>query len=187
MINRKYFAVLSVFLIIVVFWVITYYKGQTIKLQPSFETSSMQDLYLKHREGNEVKWELSAGQAVFPMGKEEIFLTSIGLKINRSPEMYLTSGNGIYHINSGNVDLSNSVRMNVRDTVFTTSTMKWNSREDLITSSEDVRFSGEKFVVEGTGISAEIKNQKVRILKNVKATFDLSERGDHAARPFRAS
>ncbi|RJQ15273.1 MAG: LPS export ABC transporter periplasmic protein LptC [Nitrospiraceae bacterium] len=155
------------------FILLTYYKGQSVKIQPSFQTSSMHQLRLTHKEGDTIKWELSAGEAVFPLGGREVLLKSPGLKINRTPEIYLTGGSGIYEIEKGNVTLDNSVELNVKDVKFTTNTLRWDSADGSITTKDDVRFSGRSFLIEGTGLAAKTDQQHIRILKNVKATFYL--------------
>lgn len=131
----------------------------------------MQDLHLTNKEDSAVKWELSAREAIFPIGGKEIFLKSLDLKINRTPVIYLASGAGVYEIEKGYVTLDKSVEMNVKDTKFTTNSLKWNSAEELITTDDDVKFTGKNFLIEGTGLTAAVSQQKVRILKNVKAVF----------------
>ena len=174
MLKRNYFGILIVFLAISTFILISYYKEQGLTIQPTYQTSSMQGLHLTHRENDDIKWELSANEAIFPMGEKEISLKSIGLKINQSPEIYLTSATGIYETEKGNIILKKSVEMNIKDTKFTTNTLKWDSASELLTTEDNVKFSGKNFLIEGTGLAATVKNQKIQILKNVKATFYIS-------------
>ena len=173
MIKSRFFRVLSVFLIIVLFVLLSYYKDQGIKIQPSFQTSSMHNLHIAHRENDTVKWELSALEAVFPIGGKEIFLKSLGLKINQPSEIYLASEGGVYEIEGKNVTLNNAVELKVRDAIFTTDTLKWNSTDELITTEDNVKFSSKSFLIEGTGLAAKTEQQRIRILKNVKAVFYL--------------
>jgi len=147
------------------------YNERRINISPSYKTSSMENLHLKHREGNMVKWELSSDEAILPFEKKQVLLESLALKINRSPEIYLTAGSGIYEIEEGNVTLNNTVEMNVKDTTFTTDTMKWNSKDELITTEDDIKFSGSSFLITGRGLAAKVKQEQVRIIKDVKAIF----------------
>ncbi len=174
MIKNKYFGFLLLFLAIITLILLSYYKEQGIKIQPSYQTSSMQNLHLIHRENDKIKWELLAREAIFPKGKEEIFLKSLELKIKQSPEIYLTSGNGVYEAEKGNITLNESVEMNIRNATFTVNTIKWDNASGLLTTEDRVSFSGKDFLIEGTGLAASMKQQKIRILKNVKATFYLS-------------
>ena len=171
---RKYVTAMAAILATCALLIFTYYKEQKIKLHPVFKTSTMQNLHLIHREDSAIKWELTATEAVFPIGEKEIFLTSLGLKINNTPEIRLTSGSGIYEIENGNILLNKSVEMNMKDHRFLTDTLKWNSKDNLISTDDDIKFIGKDFIIEGTGLSATLKQQKIHILKNVKATFNIT-------------
>lgn len=131
----------------------------------------MENLHLKHREGNKVEWELTAEKAILPAGNKEVFLKFLALKINQTPEIYLTSANGLYEIENGNVTLSNSVEVNMKDTTFATDTLKWYSKDNLITSDDEIKVSGGNFLIKGMGLTAKTDQQKVRILKDVEAIF----------------
>jgi LPS export ABC transporter protein LptC len=174
MIKKKYFGILFVFLAIITFILLSYYKETSITIQPSYQTSSMQDLHLTHRENDKIKWELSAKEATFSKGEKEIFLNSLGVKIYQTPEIYLTSGNGVYETEKGDITLNKSVELNIKNTKFTANTLKWDSKSELLTTEDTIEFSGKNFLIEGTGLAASVKQQKIRILRNVKATFYLS-------------
>ncbi|MBI5739287.1 MAG: LPS export ABC transporter periplasmic protein LptC [Nitrospirae bacterium] len=174
MLKKNLIVVLSVILAVGTIFILSYYKGQGIKLQPSFQTSSMKNLHLTHREDNQVKWELSAREAIFPVGAKEVLLTSPGIRINRTPEIRLAGGSGVYEVEKGDVSLGDSVELNIKDTTFTANTLKWDSTKELVTTEDAVRFVGKNFLIEGTGLSASMKNNTVQILRNVKATFNLT-------------
>jgi LPS export ABC transporter protein LptC len=157
--------------LIIGFLLIVNYKGSSIKLRPSLKTSSMEHMLLTHKQDNEVKWELYARKAIFPPGNKKIFLKSLGLKVKRSPEIYLTSQKGVYEVEKGNITLDNTVELNIRDTKLATNSLEWNSKNELITTKDDVKFSGKNFLIEGAGLIAKTKKQQVRIVKNVKAIF----------------
>ena len=135
--------------------------------------SSMDKLHMVNKEGNAVKWELSAEKAVFPKGNREILLTSLGLRINHTPEIYLSSGSGIYKVEKGDITLKTPVEMNINDTIFRTNEMNWNNSKETLTTDNNVEFIGKNFNIVGKGLTAKTKDQKVRILKNVKAIFYL--------------
>ena len=174
MFKKNYLGILIFLIAISALILISYYKEQGVIIQPSYQTSSMQDLHLTHRDNDEIKWELTAREAIFPSGEKEIILKTLGLKINQSPEIYVTSPTGTYETEEGDIVLNESVEMNIKDTKFTTNTLKWDSRAELLTTDDNVKFSGTDFLIEGTGLSAKMKEQKIKILKNVKATFYIS-------------
>jgi len=174
MFRKNYIGILILAITISALILISYYKDQGVIIQPKYQTSSMQDLHLTHRENDQIKWELSAKEAIFPSGEKEIILKTLGLKINQSPEIYVTSPSGTYETQKGDIVLNESVEMDITDTKFTTNTMKWDSTSERLTTDDDVTFSGADFIIEGAGLSATMKDQKIKILKNVKATFYIS-------------
>lgn len=149
------------------------YSGNRLEIKPSYRMSSMHQIHMVNKKGNSVKWELLAEKAVFPKGNREILLESLRLKIKLNPEISLTSESGIYMVENSNLILNNPVELNMRDTKFRTAGMYWNSREETLTADSDVEFLGENFRITGKGLTAKTKEQKVRILKDVKAIFYL--------------
>ena len=149
------------------------YSGNGLKIKPSYRMSSMYKIHMVNKEDDSVKWELSAEKAVFPKGNREIFLNSLGLTIKNTTEIYLTSESGIYTIENGNMTLNDPVELNVKDTKFKTAVMHWNSREETLITDNDVEFIGKSFNIVGKGLIAKTKEQKIRILKDVKAIFYL--------------
>ncbi len=172
MIKSKFFLVLSCILILGTLITLNYNESR-LKIKPSYKTSSMLKIHMVNKEGNLVKWELSAEEVVFPKGNKEILLKSLGLKIKHSPEIYLTSGSGIYKVEEGDMTLNKPVELNIKDTKFRTSRMKWNIRKETLTTDSDIEFSGKNFLITGRGLTAKTKEQKIRILNDVKAVFYL--------------
>lgn len=170
MTTTRVFWIVSAILVIIILLLINY-SEHSLKIHPSYQKSSMNKLYLTHRNGDAVQWELSADNAVIPLGNNEVYLHSIALKINRSPEILLVSGKGVYNVDKGNVTLDQPVELKMEDKVFTTSTVTWDSRTEIISTEEPVQFTGKNFSIKGSGLNAHIKQQKVKILGNVKAVF----------------
>jgi LPS export ABC transporter protein LptC len=149
------------------------YSGNSLKIKPSYKMSSMHNVHMVNKEGNSLKWELSAEKAIFPKGNSEILLNSLGLRIEHTPEIYLTSESGIYKVENGNMILNSPVELNVKDVKFKTAGIQWNNHEETLTTNNDVEFIGQTFNIVGKGLRANTKDQKVRILKDVKAIFYL--------------
>jgi len=63
------------------------------------------------------------------------------------------------------------VKVNIKDIQFTTDSLKWSGKDELLSTIDRVRFTGDKFLIEGEGLSAKIKDQKMKILDNVKGNF----------------
>ena len=170
MIKGRFFRILSSILIVGILIILSY-NNDNVKIRPSYQTSSMDNLHLTHRGEKKVHWELVAQKATFPTGKKEIILKTIGLTINNSPEVYLTSDSGVYEMESGNVLLNKPVEISMEDIKFNTDTLNWNSSDEIISTKDAVKFTGNNFLIEGVGLSAKVTQQKVKIHKNVKAIF----------------
>ena len=170
MIKSRLFWIISALFVFAILTILNYNEN-SVKMVPSYQTSSMENLYLKHKEGNKVKWELSSDKAILPLGNKKVLLESLALKINQSPEIYLTSGSGIYEIAQGNVTLNKPVELKIKEAKFTTDSLKYNSKKELITSEDEIKLSGNSFLITGTGLTARVQEQQVRIMKDVKAIF----------------
>ncbi len=170
MTKSRFFRILSALLIIAILIVLSY-NDRNVNIRPSYQTSSMKNLHLTHKEDKKVNWELLAENAIFPMGKKEVILESIGVKINHTPEIYLTSGSGVYAVDRGDVTLNKPVEIKIKDSKFSTNSLKWHSQDEIISTNDSVKFTGAHFLIEGIGLTAKVAQQKVRIEKNVKAIF----------------
>jgi LPS export ABC transporter protein LptC len=170
MIKSRFFWIISATFVIAILMILNY-NSSSITMSPSYRTSSMHNLHLKHREDNKVKWVLSSDKAILPMENKEIFLESLTLKINQDPEIYLTSGKGLYDVDQGNVTLNETVKLSIKDATFTTDSLNFDSKEELITTEDDIKLTGGSFLINGKGLYAQVKEDQVRIIKDVKAVF----------------
>ena len=170
MIKTRLPLILSVLLVISTL-VILNFDGKNVKISPSYQTSSMKDLFLTHKENGVIKWELSADKALMPLGKKEIYLNDLKLKINEQTNIFLTSGSGKYEVEEEHITLNNPVELKMKDMTFTTNTIKWNSANEFITTDDAVQFVGNRFRIVGKGLTAQLDKEQVRIMNDVKAIF----------------
>ncbi len=170
MLKTRFPLILSVLLVIGTLIILTF-GGNKVKIRPSYQTSSMKDLFLTHKENGLIKWELSADNAQMPLGKKEIYLNDLKLKINEKTDIFLTSGSGKYEVDEENITLNSPVELKMKDTTFTTNTIKWNSADKFITTDDAVQFIGNKFRIVGKGLTAQLDKEQVRIMNDVKAVF----------------
>jgi LPS export ABC transporter protein LptC len=170
MIKTRLPLILSVVLVIGTLVVLNF-DGNKVKINPSYKTSSMNDLFLTHKDNGVIKWELSADKALMPVGKKEIYLNDLKLKINRKTNIFLTSGSGLYEVEEENITLHKPVELKMKDMIFKTTTIKWNSADEFITTDDAVQFIGNKFRIAGKGLTAQLGKEQVRIMNDVKAVF----------------
>jgi len=149
------------------------YREDDIRISPSFKSSSMHGLCLTHKVGNEVRWELRAEDAVFPEGATEITIKSLKLLIYDDHRIRLSAGSGTYNITTKTLTINKPVRINMRDTTLMTERLIWDGQKGLISTEEEITLRGKNFYIQGKGLEAEIKQERVRILDNVKGVFYL--------------
>ncbi|UCH81358.1 MAG: LPS export ABC transporter periplasmic protein LptC [Nitrospiraceae bacterium] len=162
--------ILLFFLVIGTFAIVNF-SGKSVNISPSYRTSLMKDLFLIHKEDGNIKWELSADRALIPIEQEKIYLNDLKLKINRQPNIFMTSGSGTYEVENGDITLNTPVKITMEDATFKTNTVTWNKSDDFIFTDDDVQFSGRKFNITGIGLTAQLGKEQVRIMNNVKAVF----------------
>ncbi len=147
------------------------YRENGIKTDSSHQTSSMQGFHLTQKEGDEIRWELSAESAVFPEGINKVILKTLTMRIHHTPELTLTGGGGIYNIQKNFFTIDKPVKVIMDSSILTTDSLVWNGEEELITSPDNIKLTGKNFLIEGTGLAIRVRKQEVKILKDVKGTF----------------
>ncbi len=170
MFKRKFFWVLTAALVIAILFLYGY-NINNIEINPSYQTSSMHQIHLKHKDNNVVKWELKSNKATFPTGKKKVFLDSVEIKINLSPEVNIYGRNGTYEIEEALVILDTDVELTIKDTKFRTDSLKLDNNNQTITTDDAIEYSGKNFLIKGRGLFAKMEQHEVEILNNVKAIF----------------
>jgi LPS export ABC transporter protein LptC len=82
----------------------------------------------------------------------------------------LSADNGTYHMQTHDLRLGNNIKIQIKGSVVTTDELSWNPSRGILFSKDVVRMEGDKFKIEGEGLTA-TKDNKVKLMKNVKATF----------------
>ncbi|TNF56003.1 LPS export ABC transporter periplasmic protein LptC [bacterium] len=166
----KFFLVLLTLLAIITVVVLSY-RENGVKTSPSYKTSSMRDFRLTHTENNEVRWELMAEEATFPEGEQKVLLDTLTMKVHHDRELALRGKSGVYDIKGKTLVINKPIEIDIEGAKLTTGSLVWNGRKGILTSREPIRLEEENFTIEGTGLSADVKSQRIRILKNVKGIF----------------
>jgi LPS export ABC transporter protein LptC len=149
------------------------YREDDLRISPSYKSSSMHGLHLTHKARDEIKWELKAQVATFPEGATEIDINSLELNIYGDYRINLTAGSGTYRIDRKTLTINRPVQINIRDATLLTDTLTWDGENGLIKTDEAITFSGKNFRIQGRGLEAEIRYERIRILNDVKGTFYL--------------
>jgi LPS export ABC transporter protein LptC len=151
--------------------IILSYRENGIKTYPSYKTSSMRGFRLTQREGDKIQWEIISENAKFPEGNKEVVLDNLTMKIHHKYEITLKGGSGVYKIKEKNLTITKPIQIDIQGDTLTTDSLTWNGEKELITTKDMITFKGKNFLIEGSGLSAKVRNQQIKILENVKGTF----------------
>lgn len=153
------------------FLIVASYRDNGVKTYPSYKTSSMSDFRLTHKEHDQVKWELVAEKATFPQDEKKVFLKALTMTVHQDRSLSLLGGSGVYNIPGKTLVIHEPIEIDIEGAKLTTSSLTWNGKNGMLTTADRIRFEDKNFLIEGKGLTAEVKNRKIRVLNNVKGVF----------------
>lgn len=123
---------------------------------------------INKKDGNKV-WTLSAERADIMESEDKALLSNISMTIE-DKGMTIQAPDGVYDLAQKDLSLNGQIIAITKDYTITADSVEWNQSREEIIAKGNVKIEGKKFNVEGSGLEAD-SGQKMRILKNVKATF----------------
>ena len=145
-------------------------KGGKIDVQLSGD-SFFEGLKIVNKKNGRTDWVLLAKRADITKDGKEAVLTGVEMNLE-SRGMTVTAEKGLYNMETRQISVEGVLRANNKNYVLTTSRARIDSSKGNFDTADDVKIEGRKFEVEGKGMQADNNQHKVRILKNVKATFN---------------
>ena len=82
----------------------------------------------------------------------------------------VSADNGTYQMQTRDLRLGDNIKIQIKGSVLTTDELSWNPSRGMLFSKDVVRMEGNKFRIEGEGLTA-TQDNKVKLMRNVKATF----------------
>lgn len=131
--------------------------------------SFIEGLKIIHKKNGISMWTLNASRADIIEGSDRVKLNDIVLTVENK-DMTIYSPEGFYNTESRDLILNGKIKAVSKGYTIITESVEWNQSKGEIKTKEAVKIESKKFNVEGVGMEAD-SEQKVRILKNVKATF----------------
>ncbi|MBU4321026.1 MAG: LPS export ABC transporter periplasmic protein LptC [Thermodesulfovibrionales bacterium] len=131
--------------------------------------SFLEGLKIVHKKNGTSMWTLNASRADIIEGSDRVKLNDVVLRVENK-EMTIYSPEGFYNMESRDMTLNGKIKAVSKGYTIITESVEWNQSKGEIKTKEAVKIESKKFNVEGVGMEAD-SEQKVRILKNVKATF----------------
>jgi len=133
--------------------------------------SFFEGLKIVNNKNGTTAWVLTAKRADLSKDGREALLNDVEMNMaSRGITVY--AERGLYNMDTKQISVEGVIKARNKNYEVTTSQATINSDKGCIETSGDVRIEGKKFNVEGTGMKADNNEQTVRILNNVKATFN---------------
>lgn len=179
--NRKWIlaVVALVIAIAIAGFVFVKQKGSSQLAPEATQDMSRADLqmegleYVQTRNGVK-EWILTANSAHFLKSQNEADLENVRITFypKNGAKVVMTSDKGRFNTSTQDIQAWGNVHVNSEDGYsFDTSAINYQAQTRIITSDQEVFFSGPRFHVQGLGLKIELESGKLNILKQVSATI----------------
>ena len=145
-------------------------KGGKLDVQLKGD-SFFEGLKIVNKKDGVTDWVLWAKRADLTKDGKEALLSGVEMKLE-SQGMTVSAVKGLYNMETRQVFVEGVLRASNKNFVFTTSQARIDGNKGTFNTAGDVKIEGKKMELEGKGMQAENNQHKVRILKDVKATFN---------------
>jgi LPS export ABC transporter protein LptC len=133
--------------------------------------SFFEGLKIINKKDGITEWVLTAKRADLSKDGKEALLSGIEMKLEKQG-MMVQAEKGLYNMETKNVTVDGVITARNENYIITTSQALIDSGGGILKTEGEVTVKGKKFNLEGKGLQADNNEQKVRILNNVKATFN---------------
>lgn len=131
--------------------------------------SFIEDLRILHRKNGTIDWTLTANRADFLNNSEKARLKDIRMQIQKDG-VSLIADSGTYDLSTQSFTTDDMVQAEGDDYTIRADSIQYEISSGTIKTDGKIHVEGKGFEIQGKGLQAD-KNQKVRILNDVKATF----------------
>lgn len=131
--------------------------------------SFIEGVKIVHKKGDNQRWTLIAKRADIIEDEDKAELTDIVITID-DKGMTIHAENGLYDFLSRDLTLNRRIKAVTKDYTIIADSVEWNQSSGEIKTTGNVKVESKRFNVAGKEMEAN-SEQKVRILKDVKATF----------------
>ena len=116
-------------------------------------------------------WILTAKRANLSKDGNVADLTGVEMEV-KDKGTTIQAEKGLYNMLTKKISVEGTITAKNSNYSLTTRQVEIDSAGGLLTTDKDVHIEGKKFTLDGKGMEVRNNEQKVRILKNVKATFN---------------
>ncbi len=132
-------------------------------------TSYIEGLRIVNKRDGVDSWVMKARRADFTKDETVAKMDTVSMDIKKEG-VVLNAGSGTYNMDSKDLRLEGDVTIHAKDSVIHANSLAWNPSAGKLTTDSRIRVEGEKFTVEGDGLTSTEQN-KVTLMRNVKAIF----------------
>jgi LPS export ABC transporter protein LptC len=132
--------------------------------------SFIEGLRITHKNNGNPDWTLRARKADFQEQENLAYLDDVQI-ILEGKDMTIFADKGQFNMSNKNLSIEGNIIAKNNNYSIMTEYVAFDSEADTIKSDGNIRLKGKKLDLLGKGINIDNKEQKVRILKDVKATF----------------
>lgn len=152
-----------------VFLIVKSERGVRLDLQARGD-SFIEGVKIVHKKNGIADWVLTARRADIVKGGDEAVLQDLRLTM-QDKALTINAGQGVYNLINKNIDIIGKITAEGRHFTMSTADISFDNDADVMKTNAPVRIEGEKYVLQGKGLQADTGEQKMRILKDVTATF----------------
>ena len=133
--------------------------------------SFFEGLRIVQKKNGAQNWILTAKRADISKDGDEAALTDLEMEI-KNKGITISAEKGLYHMDTKRIFIEGAITAKSNNYSITTGQVEIDSVAGLLETSRDVHIEGRKFILQGKGMEIRNNEQKVRILSDVKATFN---------------
>lgn len=159
-----------ILLLLIFFIVFSGEKDAPKDLSISMAHSYMEGFRIVSKKDGADAWIITARRADFTKDETLAKMDAITMDLRKNGAL-LNADHGTYNINTKDLTLEDNIVIRTKDSVIHAQNLSWDSSRGALTTEGKVLIQGNKFTVEGEGLSATEEN-KVRLIRNVKAVFN---------------
>jgi len=168
--KRSLFLVLSLIIFSFFIFMVKSEKVNTLDIQLKGE-SFIEGLKMFHKINGKADWLLTAKRADISKNSDKAYLTNIEMTL-KTKGMTIYADKGLYDLTNKNITIDGKVVAKNDSYSIFTENVKLDSSTGTLKTEGDVKIEGKKFSLQGKGMTIDNNEKKVKVLKDVKATFN---------------
>lgn len=166
---KKIFMVgISFFLVCILFVILRSEREMSKDFQMK-GSSFFEGLKILQKKDAQIVWTLMARKADFIEGENMVKLSNITMMVQKNRVVFYTD-KGTYNLSNRNFTAEGPIRAKAKDYTITADSIDYEASSGDFKTEGHIEVEGKRFKIEGKGLMVD-SEQKVRILKDVKATF----------------